>query len=189
MGPVGQPLGTKTCDILIIFHPWYCLFFNPFRWTFYLVIKVEGRCRMWVQYVMLSYNAVAMKNTKKNTWLRIRTQDLSLYKPNEKLHCHRTNMMFAYISPQQRCTIVSFTIPSFKHLCCWWVPKVSLSVLETFDILIIFYQCLSFYGQRTLQDVGPICHTHILLHDLRFSHIRPLNLRITDRRRWESRTN
>ena len=40
-------------------------FFYHFRWTFWLLNKVEARCRMWVQHVMLSYYAVAMKNTKR----------------------------------------------------------------------------------------------------------------------------
>ena len=67
MSPVGQPLGAKACDILIIFTRDIVFFWILSVELFYLVIKVEGRCRMWVQYVMLSYNAVAMKYTKKNT--------------------------------------------------------------------------------------------------------------------------
>ena len=80
----------ETLDILIIFYPWYSFFIIPFIELFKLVI-VEGCYRMWFQYVILSYNDVAMKNTKRYTSSRIRTQDQSI-KPTGKLSCQHANM-------------------------------------------------------------------------------------------------
>ena len=114
---------------------------------------------MWVQYVMLAYDAVDMKNTKKphmiedsNHWppsLSSRLKSCSTDAPTWSLRTnHPDNVKIYFFSRYHRLNI------SAADGSRWSASR--------YNIMIIFYQYLTFYGRGTLQDVGPICHTHIL---------------------------
>ena len=140
MGPVGQPLGTKTCDILIIFDPWYCLLF---------ITSVE----------VFDWLLRSRKNAKRthmiedsNHWPPPLSSRLKSYSTNAPTWSLRTN------NPDN----VKIYFYSRYHPLNISAADGSRWSASRYNIMIIFYQYLTFYGRGTLQDVGPICHTHIL---------------------------
>ena len=170
MGPECQPLGTKRAIFGLYFTSDIAFFLITFVELFKLVI-VEGCCRMWVQYVMLSYYAVARKIQKGKTWDRV-----FKHKTWTKLkRCLATTPTWIHLNiyTSHPLLYASFSIHSLTIAGADGSPS-SASRYKKRVISCLFFTkwyyffnpfCWTFqtcYSRGTLYDVGPICHTLIL---------------------------
>ena len=91
----------ETPDILIIFYPWYCIYLTLFSIPF-----VKQRCWLMGPRGQPLSTRKPAKNTKKNAWTKIRTQDFSLWNMTATVPCHCTNIMIICKCNQLRTNIL-----------------------------------------------------------------------------------
>ena len=145
----------------IIFHPWYCSYL-----TFFSIPSVKHCCWLMgpegqpLDHFLLQAICL-MKNTKRtrtiedsNHWppLSSRLKSCSTNAPTCPSRTNHPDSVKIYFFSRYHPLNISAADGSR-----WSASRYNIMI-----IMIIFYQYLTFYGRGTLQDVGPICHTHIL---------------------------